>query len=222
MNRSDEIEQVLKEHKRLLREFKHREAMRLLLDELVRCYQDSPISHHVALLLDELAIDCKDLEHWDDALIYLSQSAAIKRLIYGSSHPESIAADQRVSFILDDRKKPLDDAGIAIANKHLERIWQQAKDRRDSDYIVPEGPIRLIRCLVIAKRPAEMFFGRKYEGARYVVAFDEGQIGGLMSDEELELGTQAQAKPVRLLFGCMLLKFHSRVPLVEAETPSSK
>jgi hypothetical protein len=96
MKPSSRVENVLEQHKKLLRTLDYHGAVALLKQALADCYQESPVSIDVALLLDELAIDFKDLEDWDEAALCLAQSLAIKKLIFGPTHCETELAAERV------------------------------------------------------------------------------------------------------------------------------
>lgn len=95
------IDELLKRHDQLLRDGQHAPAKRLLQDALIALYEESPISADVVRVLDALALGCKEVEQFQEAALYLSQSLAIKKLLLGPKNIDIVTAMRRLSFSLD-------------------------------------------------------------------------------------------------------------------------
>jgi hypothetical protein len=208
INCSPETEVLIQEFGRLLAEFKYPQAKTLMQDALRSCYEQSAISLDIAQLLDELAIACRDLEQFEEASMYLAQSLAIKKLLFGPGHIETATAKSRLQAVSNYPKRH-------FAAGEISQLSRGAEDQKASTG-------RAVRCLVIAKHPEETYFGRQYQGSGYVVVCEDGQIaclyGELAQSAEIELGQEIEAYPFRVVFGRLLLTLHPAF-VAKKETP---
>jgi hypothetical protein len=138
----------------------------------------------VAVLLDDLAIDCKDLEQFDEAALYHAQSLAIKRLLFGPLHKETIDAEVRLDLWKDEVKVQLCESG-------------------------EEPECEKLRCLVLAKDPPRSYFPDCGKG--YALRCRDGRIAYMYPETELTTGQEVEAIPVRLYFGKLIVRLHSVV-----------
>jgi hypothetical protein len=104
LDASAQTESLIEEHHQLLAKNEHAKAKTLLQDALVDAYDDKPVSADVALILDALALGCKEVEEFQEAGVYLAQSLAIKKLILGPKHPEIVVSMRRLGFCLDPER----------------------------------------------------------------------------------------------------------------------
>jgi hypothetical protein len=211
------VEQVLLDHAKLVRKLQYPQAKSLINDALIACYEQSPISLDIAVLLDELALNCKELEQFDEAAVLLSQSLAIKKLLFGPEHAETLVAKRRLAAcVREDRsaERKIHD----ILNEFLGDIKTRMKEQGIDD-VVPDEP-KLVRCLVIAQGPPSMYFGDMCSSRNsYTVTCEDGQIGLIAAKVTLELGQEILARPLRIYMGRLLLRFHE---VLAAETISGK
>ena len=210
INCSPETELVIREHGRLLAELKYPQAKTLVQKALRSRYEDSPISLDVAQLLDELALGCRDLEEFEEASMYLAQSLAIKKLLFGPDHKEVATAKERLlaaSTYLDREPGKIE----------FSQWWSSAPV--ETQRSIKQGRLR---CLVIAKSPEEMYFGDTCHRSTYVVVCEDGQIGcltGPLADSsQIELGQEIEACPFRIYLGCLMLYLEPDF-LVKKEAP---
>jgi hypothetical protein len=179
---SPDIAAVLREHNKLVRKVRYTEAKALLWTALMNCYKQSPISADVAVLLDDLAIDCKDLEQFEEAALYHAQSLAIKKLLFGPLHKETIDAEVRLATW---RK----DVNVGESAEGLEN--------------------ETVRCLVLAKDPPRSYFPDCGKG--YAVRCQDGRIAYMYPEIDLEIGQEVEAVPVRLYFGKLIVRLQNSV-----------
>lgn len=209
------IERIIEEHGKLVAQFKYPEAKLLIQNALISCYEQSPMSLDIALLLDELALDCKALEQFDEASMYLAQSLAIKKLLFGLDNSETIAARQRLAHWV--RSGRVDELKVheALDNflLNLKLGPQTDGDMLESSELPKRraresATARKIRCLVIAKKPKTIYFGDECRSADYTVVCEDGQIGCLSPAVKLELGQEIEASPLQIHLGRLVLTLH--------------
>lgn len=154
--RSD-IDYLIEQHHRLLKEFRHREAKILLQQALVSCIEAGAFSIEVTQVLDALALGCKSMDEFSEAAVYLAQSLAIKRMVLGENHQETDTARARlracVSISMEDL---LDDESRA---KFLSQ-WASVSS--------------VVRCLITKKTSTG------YE----VALIDDGRIGEIYTQSK--------------------------------------
>lgn len=205
-----QIEEIVKEHARLIRRCEYTSAKALIYDALISCYTQSTLSFDVAVLLDELALDCKELEQFQEACLYLTQSLAIKQLLFGPEHPEVLTAQTRAACWKENELSDEQKLHSSL-NEVCRKLSESAESKIESEVTSNASPeCRVVRCLVIAKNPPSKYFRGRGKSA-YVVACEDEQLGVVSTSEHLELGSEIDAKPLRVFFGTLLLRYLNRV-----------
>lgn len=214
---SPAIDRLIREHNKLVHQLRYPEARLLIFEALLSCYEKSPVSLDVAALLDQLAIDCIELENEEEAALYLAHSLAIKTLIFGKDHQETIDACGRLNAQMPDQTSMRREREEGSIRKTLDTfITNLGKSKEE---ISDQSTV--IRCLVIAKKPPEKYFGPICAQAAYTVICEDGQIACLNSFEmtpanELAVGEEIEARRLRLYYGRLWLTYYRKVELSES------
>ncbi|MBX9693508.1 MAG: hypothetical protein K2Z81_14055 [Cyanobacteria bacterium] len=188
---SPDVAALIIEHHILLKNFRHRDAKILLQQALVRFMDEAPFSLDVSMLLDALALGCKEMEEFSEAGVYLAQSLAIKKMIFGPTNSETEIAVMRLAAC-----RKVENIKDLFYEENREDLFATERGRRKDS--------TLVRCLVSKKT---------YDG--YVVSLpDDNRMGHIISFCELEPGEEVYARIAGIRFGVPLLHLPQKYALV--------
>lgn len=171
-----DVHLIIEESYRLCAEFRHPKAKMMLRHALANCIPDTPLSADIAFLLDALALACKEMEEFAEAGVYLAQSLAIKRMLFGDKHPEVEDSRRRLNF---------------CTPKTMSELLNMT--RAD----LPVGPMNehssvTVECIVTKKTGSQHYA---------VMLPDDGRTGYLTTTFELESGQSVPVKVIGIYLG---------------------
>lgn len=171
-----DVHLIIEESYRLCAEFRHPKAKMILRHALANCIPDTPFSADIAFLLDALALACKEMEEFAEAGVYLAQSLAIKRMLFGDKHPEVEDSRRRLNFCTPKTMSEL----LSMTRADL-----------------PVGPMNCHSSI-----PVECIVTRKGRDQHYsVILPDDGRIGYLATTFELEPGQRVPVEVIGIYLG---------------------
>lgn len=176
-----DIQLIIDESYRLCSEFNHPKAKLLLQHALASCISETPFSIDVAFMLDALALACKEMEQFSEAAVYLAQSLAIKKLMFGDSHPDILMAKDRL------------DACTLVP---ISELLSQTRGQWESNSSEPrERNSSVLECLVN---------GKTRQGYS-VMVIEDGRQGRIITALELQPGERVPAMVVSINCGELYL-----------------
>jgi hypothetical protein len=189
---SPDVSALIIEHHILLKNFRHRDAKIMLQQGLVLFMDQAPLSLDVAMILDALALGCKEMDEFSEAGVYLAQSLAIKKMIFGPNHSETEMAVCRLNTCR--RLEQVQD--LFYEEKREQLFAEERGERKDAT---------LVRCLV-----------SKRTSGGYVVSLpDDNRVGQILTSHELFPGEEVHARIAGIRFGITLLQLPRRYSIRE-------